>query len=357
MRLPLLGFALAALCLAQPSHSNNVRLSGPYQHSNLTVFLVHSDAPARTTGRKYIPLQEAIQQKKVVVHETKEVNALAIENVSSDVDVFVQGGDVVKGGQQDRVFTTDLVLPPKSGRTPIATFCVEQGRWTRRGSESVVSFDASSEMVAHKDLKRAVKAGKDQNAVWTEVAKANTKAAGLASGRGSGGGTAGGVIAGMIGGPAASGPPPPPLASTSYQLNMESKLVADKTAVYTKPLQPLPTLHADAVGFVYAINGKFAGGEVYAATSLFRAMWPKALKAAAIEASTESPVVAAKTPVFTVNDAKQAIAAPKLEARTESPNKRTRTAKGASSNVLLFESSDAAVSERDAWLHRSYVAK
>ncbi len=274
-----------------------------------------------------MPLQEAIQLKKVIVHETKEVNELAIENISSDVDVFVQGGDVVKGGQQDRVFTTDLILPPKSGRTPVATFCVEQGRWTKRGSEAVTIFAASTEMIAHKDLKRAVKSGKDQTAVWAEVAAA---------------------------------PPPPPASSTSYQLNIESKAVVDSTSTYTRQLQPAPEKQPDAVGFVYAVNGKFSGGEVYANPALFRAMWPKAIKAAAIEASTEP--LSPKAPVFTVADANQSLTAPKLEAKTDTPNKRTRTAKGASSNIMLFESRDTAVREvqgnsSNAWLHRSYVAK
>jgi len=55
-----------------------------------------------------------MEQKKVTVFETGNVNQLAIENTSAET-VYVQGGDIVKGGQQDRVFTTDLVLPPKSG--------------------------------------------------------------------------------------------------------------------------------------------------------------------------------------------------------------------------------------------------
>ena len=267
-----------------------------------------------------MPLKEAIEQKKVVVHETKAVNELAIENISSDVDVFVQGGDVVKGGQQDRVFTTDLILPPKSGRTPVATFCVEQGRWTKRGSEEVRTFNSSTEIVAHKELKRAVKGGKDQSKVWDEVAKAN-----LAVG----------------------------LASSSYQLNVESKQMTQKLDGYLKALQPLLVKSPDAVGFVYAVNGKFAGGEVYSNPALFNALWTKTSKAAAVEASGEA--VDGKAPAFGVADARQSLVAFKADAKAENPNKRTKTAKGESPKVLMFESSDTAV--RDGWLHRSYVAK
>ena len=47
----------------------------------------------------------------------------------------MQAGDVVKGGRQDRTLTVSLVLPPKSGRIPIASFCVEHGRWSARNAE------------------------------------------------------------------------------------------------------------------------------------------------------------------------------------------------------------------------------
>jgi len=56
------------------------------------------------------------------------VNALTVENTGKD-EVFVQAGDIVKGGQQDRVLSVDLLLPPRSGEVTIAAFCVEHGRW------------------------------------------------------------------------------------------------------------------------------------------------------------------------------------------------------------------------------------
>lgn len=324
MRSLLAGLALAAVCLAQ----SDLRVSGPYQHSNLTVYLLHSQAK---TSRIYLPLKEAIEQKKVVVHETQNVNELAIENISADTDVFVQGGDVVKGGQQDRVFTTDLILPPKSGRTPVATFCVEQGRWSKRAGEELRTFNASTDMVAHKDLKTAVKSGKDQTKVWDEVAKANMKVAGLV------GASRGFALA----------------SPTSYQLNVERKEVAQKLDGYLKALNPLPVRHKDAVGFVYAVNGRFTGGEVYANPNLFTALWPKTIKAAAVEASGET--VAKNAPQFKADDARAAVVTPKPVAKVESPNRRTRTAKAESDKLLMFESRDTAAG--DAWLHRSYVAK
>ena len=52
------------------------------------------------------------------VLETGTVNELKIENTGSE-DVFIQAGDIVKGGRQDRVLSMSFVLPPKSGEVPI----------------------------------------------------------------------------------------------------------------------------------------------------------------------------------------------------------------------------------------------
>ena len=133
-----------------PSAGGDYRLSGPYTHNNLTIYLVHGADTIRA-GR-LLTLQEAMDQKKVVVYETGSVNELAVENVSTDVEVFVQSGDIVKGGRQDRTIGTDFILPAKSGKTPIASYCVEHGRWSGRGGESSAQFSSAGKMVVGKQM-------------------------------------------------------------------------------------------------------------------------------------------------------------------------------------------------------------
>src|SRR5207302_1849548 len=128
------------------------RLSGPYTHGNLTVFLIHGEDQMK--GRKLLTLDEALEQKKVVVHETKDVNLLAIENVSTE-EVFIQAGDIVKGGRQDRLLAIDLIVPPKSGKVPLESFCVESGRWAVRQGEAVDKFESSKSAAPSKALKAA----------------------------------------------------------------------------------------------------------------------------------------------------------------------------------------------------------
>ena len=83
------------------------RISGPYVYENLDVYLVHGGD--RTSGRKLVPLAQALAEGKVIVRETGNVSSLTVENLS-DQEVYVQAGEIVKGGRQDRVLAVDLVL-------------------------------------------------------------------------------------------------------------------------------------------------------------------------------------------------------------------------------------------------------
>src|SRR6516165_12042995 len=127
------------------------KLSGPYSHENLTIFLVHGQD--KIVGKKFMTLQEALEQKTVIVHETSQVNELAIENVSKDVEVFVQSGDILKGGNQDRLISFSMIVPAQSGKVPVAAFCVEQGRWGQRGKEAAGRFGTSTTLLPSKALK------------------------------------------------------------------------------------------------------------------------------------------------------------------------------------------------------------
>ena len=117
-------------------------ISGPYTHENLTIFLFH--AHDQIDGSRYISLKEALEQEKVRVYETGTVGQLEAENLSKTVDIFIQAGDVLKGGRQDRTLGIDFIIPARSGRLPIPTFCVESGRWHRRRGEDAVLFSCST---------------------------------------------------------------------------------------------------------------------------------------------------------------------------------------------------------------------
>jgi hypothetical protein len=248
----------------EPAQTPATKVTGPYTHDNLAVYLIHGSTPAGT--KVYLTLQEALEQKKVIVHETQEVNTLTIENVS-DQDVFVQAGEIVKGGQQDRTLARDLIVSAHSGQVPIAAHCVEHGRWTQRGDEQVVQFGASNNALTSKALKQANYAG-DQSKVWAEVANSQQKLSAN--------------IADFSGKPTTS--------PTSLEMTVEAPQVQAASDAYVKALTSATAVDsgsADVIGYAIAINGKLNSGDVYASHALFTKLWPKMLTAAAVEAVGE----------------------------------------------------------------------
>ncbi len=312
----ILGFVALPLA-AQPV---KMHISGPYTHDNLSLYLVHG--PNRS-DLKLITLDEAIAQHKVMVYETGNVNQLAIENVSDDTEVYVQSGDIVKGGRQDRTLKNDMILPSKSGKVALDAFCVEHGRWTGRGGESSAVFNG---------LKLAVKQKANQSEVWDQVAQAQSK------------------LSHNVAGPVRAAASP-----SSMQLTLEAPAVRQSIDNYVAALSKIADGKDDVVGYAFAINGKVNSADVYASSELFRKLWPKLLRASAVEALAdrqanlkfEAPRIAAVKD--TILDAETAAAqADSLTSRTEVIRKETKT------NVM-YETRDAA--KPAAWVHKNYIVK
>jgi hypothetical protein len=309
-----------ALFAATPAQ---IEVSGPYTHENLSVFLVHAATPPGAA--QYVTLKDAMERNQVVVHETKKVNELSIENVSTE-PVYIQGGDIVKGGQQDRMMTNDFVLPPKSGRLPVSAFCVEQGRWSQRGSESPRMFSASA-MMAPPKVKAAAVATGDQQQVWREVAEAQTRMAVQVE-------ASSATLA---------------RSSSSLQLAMENKAVANATKSYVTALIHATDRSRDVVGIAVAVNGKITSGDVYSSAALFSALWPKLLQASAVEAiRVRNDAVSPAPDRFAV----EAFLHEGSGGTTISLDKRIKLVRREEATQIVIESWD---SER--WIHRSYIAK
>src|SRR5207302_11451861 len=62
------------------------RVAAPLTHENLSVYFIHG--PDAVADAKVMSLQEALDRDLAVVHETSNVNVLAIENRSSEYGLF-----------------------------------------------------------------------------------------------------------------------------------------------------------------------------------------------------------------------------------------------------------------------------
>ena len=305
------------------------RISGPTTQENLSIFLIHG---ANKSVKKFLTLSEGLEQHKVIVYETGRVNELAIENTSPDEDVYIQSGEIVKGGQQDRTFKDDLILGAKSGKVPIAAFCVEHGRWSRRGDEAVHVFSSAPQAVATKQMKMAVRAA-DQSRVWSEVAKAQDQ---LSMTAGSG------VRA--------------PASPSSFMLSLESRPVEQQIDGFLHVFLPLIDGQTDVIGYAFAVNGKVNSAEVYATHDLFQKLWPKLIRASAVEAlANYQREMKFTLPTFEAVRA-AIVDADHGQGTERDVNARTVLVKKETAQNVVFETRDK-TQPASAWVHRSYMTK
>ncbi len=359
-------------------------VSGPYQSKNLSVFLIHGEDSLHV--KPIMPLDEAMKAKTVTVHETGDVNNLSIENLAS-ASVFLQSGDIVKGGNQDRMIKSDLLLPPHSGKIPIEAFCVEQGRWQRRGTEASEVFSSavlqgatngtigamnsappaiqgaingtigpqSGELInapviqgttnnsislqaATNGTNGTIGPGADgfsidpQSAVWQSVRVAQGK------------------LSKTVGKQVAN-----PLSSTSLQLSLENKEVQEKTAQYVKDLSGIINSRRNVIGFAFTVNSSLDRAEIFGSENLFKTQWPKVLKSAATEAITDQDAKAGKTPVTTAVVENWLRTSGELGTQTITSTKSARINKIDSRTRLVIESQSLA--EKGALLHTNFVNK
>ena len=332
---------------------DGVNLSGPIVHANLAVYLVHG---ANAEGAVPISLQEALAGGQVKVLETGSVNELTVENVG-DNEVFVQAGDIVKGGQQDRVLSLDLLLPPHSGKVSLAAFCVEAGRWTARGAEDAKEFSAAMASMPSPEANRAMRLyamsapsalpvaqlspvlssanlgaaamAERQAQIWANVQKTQDR------------------LSHSLGAAVAA-----PASPSSLELSLENDRLKAVQAEYTGALQNAGETGDDVVGYVFAVNGKIVGGDSYRSNALFRKMWPKLLTAAVTEAIAEKDAPGAAAPsLAAVHDF--------LAAAERAPQSVRKL--NASVSLATRDGDGALYAETQrgdgAWVHRNYLAK
>jgi hypothetical protein len=306
------------------------RLSGPYTHENLTIFLIHGKDTINS--RKILTLEEALQRKRVIVYETKDVNELAIENISPDEDVFVQSGDIVKGGDQDRLLSVDLIVPPRSGKIKIAAFCVERGRWSKRGSEASTTFETSSERIATKDLKVAANISNSQSEVWNKVTEAQDKLSRNIQA----------TVNAQV-------------SETSLQLSLENKKLQEMREAYIKKLVKVVEGQGDVIGYAFAINGHVNSADVYASSLLFKKLWPKLLRATAVEAIAELRSGQEFEPVNQGAIQSFLARAEGGSASERGVTTRIKLVTRETDEGVMFETLD--LNRAEAWIHKSYVTK
>lgn len=238
------------------------QLSGPFTFRNLSVFLVHGED--KIEAKNVLTLEEALDKKKAIIHETSRVNQLKIENISDKSTIYIQSGDIVKGGKQDRVLRYDAVIPPKSGKISIDAYCVEAGRWSQRGTESARRFASAPKKLVSRKAKLAAKHKGSQQDMWNEVDNVQKK------------------LSSNLGKSVKSA-----RSESSLLLSLENKDLLKEACAYVEHLRDIIDNRTDTVGFVFAISGEINSADIYSSKRIFKKLWPKTLESCSIEAISE----------------------------------------------------------------------
>ncbi len=305
-------------------------------YKNLQVYVLKGDVFA--TERNYVTLQHALRNTMVNVEETGTVNELKIDNNSKEY-IYINSGDIVKGGQQDRTIQYDVIIPPQKQDVDLASFCVEHGRWSQRENENVMAFTTSENSLSSKELKIAAKHLKSQDEVWKNVDKYQEKA-----NRELKKATADSAAIEVKS----------DLSASSLELTLDNKYINQSREDYKRELTSQLKEITGATGLAYCINGKLYSIELFNNPQLFADMYDKLLEAAITEAISEevsdkeyalSPglnkIFEAKANVYEDIDVNEL-----TRFRSSEPDGSTRW--------IIFTTVDKGINK---WLHRNWLDK
>jgi len=315
----------------------NYKITKPVSHKGLQVFLING--PSEIKNQTYTTLDKAMKTKAVTVNETGKVGELSIKNNSAK-PVYIHSGDIVKGGKQDRTIAHDMVIPPNSKEIPLKSFCVEQSRWRKRGSEDVSKFSGNSKMLSSRELKYAAKYKGNQSDVWSNVSKEQEKLnKNISRLRGK------------------NVDVKQNQSASSLQLTLENAELKKVKAGMEEKLDSLLIGKNKAIGFAYAINGKVYGAEMFNNKKLLKDLWRKLSHSIMDEAVANYDSSTTNSNVLDEEDVIAFINATKTNTIEESEkeiNQSTQLLTQETKTDVLFSTIDL---DKEKWLHKSYMEK
>ncbi len=145
------------------------------------------------------------------------------------------------------------------------------------------------------------------------------------------------------------------ISSSSLELSVGNAKVQESAASYINALSGILQRSSDVIGYAFAINGEVNSADVYASRTLFAKLWPKLLKASAVEAIAElqkdqrpQSVTEETILAFLANSEKGF-------AKEKDVTARVRLLTREDERSIFFETRDR--HQKDAWIHRNYIRK
>jgi hypothetical protein len=306
------------------------KLAAPVKFENLVIFPV--TATRWPAAEQFVTLDAALKSGQVKITEMgadpdtptgaenrqsagrAEVNQVSLKN-DSGKSLLLLAGEMLLGGQQDRIDAMDRIVPASDKSMPLSVFCVERGRWN--GAEQF-----------------GLTARTERGSVSGRIAGRSAdsySAGGVGSGSGAGTGYGGGSSTSLgdrssVATPRATTETITVTAPTSVDIvggianskvREKAEVSGDQIQVWAGVSQTLQSarvvtksgslkhayendkvnkrlnqcnralrrqMGANVVGVVVAINGRVQLADIFANPSLFHLYWPKLLRSYGLEA-------------------------------------------------------------------------
>ncbi len=313
--------------------TENYIIHNPIKSNNLQIFFISGKEEYKNNN--YITLDEALTKGYVKVKETGSVGQLSIDN-KSKYHIYIQSGEIVKGGKQDRTLGEDMIISPNSKDQPLKSFCVEQGRWRKRGNEDHNNFTSSKNALSSRALKIASRHNKNQGEVWSNVSyeqkKLNDNVSKMC-----------GKKTNIVGNVSAS----------SLQLTLENKLLDSIRKTYEKAYINKIKQFKNVIGYAYAINGEIYSIDIYSNPKLFGKLWSKLIEATITEAISDKKDETEETSAKKEDISK--LMNNKFEkVETKNLNDCTSSTTEETDSVIYFNTVDK---NTNRILHKNYIVK
>ena len=206
-----------------------------------------------------------VQVRGQVNRQGAQVNTLWLTNTSGKTLLLI-AGEMLLGGQQDRIVQKDGLVPPSKEPTDLAVFCVEHGRWTPKTTNfGGFGGGAGGAFAAPSGGRGAAVVSRNQSEVWDKVGH-QLKSLGNEN------------------------------ATGTYRENYVSTKTKPVLDEYVNALMARFPI-AEASGVVVAVDGKLIWMDRFDSKRTFAKYWPKLLKSYVLDAMSQ-PNTPVKNPSF-----------------------------------------------------------
>ncbi len=205
---------------------------------HLMAIPIYLQNPSTVITTPYINLAKGMKNGSVKVSERgsmdfENIRWLRVNN-NSKQPLLLLGGEVLKGGRQDRMIAMDTVLMPSEKDQYVPVLCLEEGRWSKQ--EKPFTYEG----FANNTLRELVWRKAKQTTVWTAVGNEIDR----------------------------TGTKTKTKAYTAIRKQKEYQLVIQQYMQYFD--QKLQSLASNTSGIIFLSGNKILGVELYGSEQLFQ---------------------------------------------------------------------------------------